>query len=278
MRITVVPTRSLRGLLDITDALHQALDFFSLVKNNDCTHIIWNLKDISRKSPLVIEGEPVDKRTMKPDYSVVEHDVHIVERAFKDIIAGDVWEHSFPSDKRKTITGMLHRNMNGIGKTRYDFGNGVTGIEIEQATAKRYLAMLEVSTASLQPDLFNSSARREFGSIEGNILLLGSHYNNPAIQIEERTSLREVWCQVDQTILDSINITVDAISVWKNRRVIVRGILRFDSLGKLQYLSRGQVSFVDPKTVHVEDIHDPDFTGGLSVQEYLEKLREGDLE
>lgn len=39
----------------------------------------------------------------------------------------------------------------------------------------------------------------------------------------------------------------------------------------------GRIAFIETKDSKIRDIRDPDFTGGLSAYEYIDRLRENEL-
>lgn len=56
-------------------------------------------------------------------------------------------------------------------------------------------------------------------------------------------------------------------------------MLHFKSLGKLSHVEANDVRFLRPRSElpQVDDIVDPDFTGGMSSEDYIEELRNGRL-
>ncbi len=65
--------------------------------------------------------------------------------------------------------------------------------------------------------------------------------------------------------------------VWDHRRVRVSGILNYDPSGKIVRLFDGRITYIQPKEVGIEDLHDPDFTEGMAPYEYLDRLRENEF-
>ena len=120
-------------------------------------------------------------------------------------------------------------------------------------------------------------AREEYGAVEGTLLLAGFEYNQPAIQIEERTSRREIWCRVSKEEQERIAQATDFRDVWDHRRVSVRGRIVYGKSGEIVRIYATSVVRVQSRVVPIEEFRDPEFTGGLSVRQYLDLFREGEL-
>ena len=278
LRITVEPSAKHPDVLDIRDAMQQVLDFFDLLTDQTNENVVWNLTFASTNSPFVAEGAPVDLRTNSGAFSAIEKHVKTIERGFTKIAAGDPVDSDFPQEKLKVAQRMIERNLNGIGRTKFDFGNEENTVEIVPRTAQRSLQTIRGETDIFYEYLFSTFARREIGSIEGRIVDLGTHYEKPAVQVLEQISDRGVWCQVDERTLEEIENKITAGDVWKHRRVRVRGEISYDATGKIARVFDGRVSFISSKNVGIDDLYDPDFAENLQPYEYLEKLRENDFE
>ena len=67
--------------------------------------------------------------------------------------------------------------------------------------------------------------------------------------------------------------------VFRGRRLVVVGTINYKALGVIATVDAVDVRFFPPRVElpSVDDILDDDFTGGLSSEEYLAKLRDGRL-
>ena len=70
---------------------------------------------------------------------------------------------------------------------------------------------------------------------------------------------------------------VKAIDVWRHKRVLARGKILYDRTGGILRVEADDVQLIDVPRVTLDEVRDPNFTGGLSVSEYLNRLREGSL-
>ena len=67
--------------------------------------------------------------------------------------------------------------------------------------------------------------------------------------------------------------------IWKNKRVRVFGTIYYKALGQIFQVESDAVQFLRPREElpRPGEIVDEDFTGGLRSEEYLERLRNGNL-
>ena len=278
LRITVEPSASHPDVLDVRDAMQQVLDFFDLLTDRTNRDVVWNLTFASTNSPFVAEGQPVDLRTNAGAYSAIAQHISMVERAFQRMAAGEPLESDFPADKAKIAENFLERNLSGIGRTECDFGSDEPVIEFRPQIAERSLSVIRNETDVLHNYLFSTFSRREYGSVYGRIVHIGMHYDKPAIHILEHISNREIWCQVDNAAREEMERNITAGDVWKHRRVRVRGQISYDASGKISRVYDASVFCVNNKEASIDDLHEPDFTEGLSPYQYIEKLRENDVD
>lgn len=125
--------------------------------------------------------------------------------------------------------------------------------------------------------LSESRERTEHGSIEGTLVDVGTDYNKPALKIIERKSGRQILCRVEQSVIEEIAKKADFRDVWSHRRVSIRGQIAFDASGQIVRVYAKTITPMSPRTMTLHDVEDRDFTGKLSTEEYVERLREGDL-
>jgi len=65
--------------------------------------------------------------------------------------------------------------------------------------------------------------------------------------------------------------------IWQHRRVIVRGVIRYDKSGTISSINDAEIDLITPKEVSLDEITDREFTQGMSPHEYLDKFHEGNL-
>ncbi len=274
---TIEPADGHRDVLTIQDAFQQAIDFFDLLTDEAERNVVWKLEMASMNSPFSCQGEPIDTRTWAGAFGIVEERVEIVERNLSRVAKGEDFDESFPREKVEVAHRLLRRNTNGIGRCIAGFSDDTPPIEISQSVAKRYFAEVVAPVESLHSYLFSRTSRREEGSIEGRLIDIGTDYDAPAFQIEEHNTGRYLWCRVSPATLEQLGGELKANDVWKHRRVRARGTLNYDDQGNVIRVMDGAIAYIDTPLVDLDKLEDAEFTDGYPVNEYLERLREGEI-
>ena len=144
-------------------------------------------------------------------------------------------------------------------------------IKVTPTIAKQAIAVLEAKPA----ELFDApTAREEIGSLEGTLQDVGTHYNFPAVKIDNRQS-GEVWCRLTEELQAEFQDKATYVDVWHHRRVIVRGRIKYNEEGGITYVIAHDIRRIETRDISLEQIKDKSFTGGLSIVEYLDRFRDG---
>lgn len=274
---TIEPADGHHDVLTIQDAFQQAIDFFDLLTDEAEKHVVWKLEMATTNSPFSCQGEPVDTRTWAGAYGSVEGRIEVVERNLARIASGEDFDDSFPREKVEVAHRLLRRNTNGIGRSVAGFSDEAAPVEISQEAAKRYFKEVVAPVESLHSYLFSRTSRKEIGSVEGRLIDIGTDYDAPALHLEEHNTGRRLWCRISPATLEQLGNDMKAGDVWKRRRVRVRGTLNYDDLGNVFRVMNGSVAYIDVPDVDLDKIEDADFTDGYPVNEYLDRLREGEF-
>jgi hypothetical protein len=276
IKITVKPSGAHPNVLAIQDAMQQVLDFFVLVgtDRSDGDAVVWNLVAASTNSPFTAEAEAV---SLVPDVNVdvvARRQKTALARHLRALANGDVPADWQSPERARIAKRILERNRNGVGET--DIHLDQAPIVITPKIAERAIGAL-AKIADSEGLLEGDRSRDEIGSVEGRLIGVGTDYNQPAIRIEERKSGAEVWCRVPLDVRDRIANEANFVDVWEHRRVLIRGLIRYEKDGSIGRVYAQSVERLTPRQMTIHDIRDPDFTGGLSTADYLNKLREGEL-
>lgn len=278
-RITITVKSSVGedGPLTVQDALQQVLDFFDLLASaqgsGDGDAVSWNLVTISKSSPLSATGE-----AFSTDPSVIAEPVarrakKLVAESIETItIRGEVppWMDDFAQRK---IRSLFDRTLNGVGRMDIQFDEHSPLLVIVEKSARSGLNTLHLSEAQrlvASEDL----SRSEMGSIEGVITETTTYHHQPAIKVSERLTGESVTCIIAKDLAETIGHTRDWHEVWSGRRVLVAGEVRYRSDGKISRVIAQDIRNIEPPTIELKDIVDPNFTGGRKPKEYLEELWE----
>ena len=122
-----------------------------------------------------------------------------------------------------------------------------------------------------------AKAKSQIGSVDGVILNVTTYYNKPAIVVQEKKSNRKISCVISDAQSEAIGSSSNFSDVWKHRRVVVKGLLLYNSFGDLLRITNASISRRESREVSLDQIKDSSFTNGLSNLEYLGKLRDGEI-
>jgi len=264
----------------VQDVFGHVLDLFDLLghsgEETDAA-IAWKLVSVSMNSPLTIVAEAIAVRPA-PNFSIDQ-----LARTQKTRFARNVAEL-----KRGRVPDAWRgpREVKRMSRAFNPAVPSATRIEVdaEVGTFENFVevtpADLPVVTKALADAAIEAAPRpkQQFGSIEGELIEVGTFYNQPAIKLRERKSRAEVWCTVTEAHQQEVARETTFEDVWAGRRVLVEGSLVYDRSGDLTRVFANTLHVVQPARVSNESLRDPTFTGDLSAAEYLERFREGKLD
>lgn len=273
VRIVIRPSGAHPDVLTVRDAVDQVRDIFELADDDD-PRATWKLVSATTNTPLTIAAETV---AMVPDITPGELAAFSGQRTtelkegFVALTLGEIIPPWSQGRKSNALRRLLNRSLNGIGRTDIQVNDDPEREILTPKTAKLALRAID----AIRPTIDRSRAER--GSIEGDYLDLGTHYGHPAIRLRERKSGAEVWCWVSENDLERFSELVKAADVWRHKRVRARGKIYYNTDGDVLHVEARDVRLSDVRKVSIDEVRDPNFTGGLSVSEYLNRLREGTL-
>jgi hypothetical protein len=279
VKVTVQASAEHPDVLDIRDAMQQVLDFFDMLSGDDDRDTLaWNITYAATNSPFTAEAEAVSVNSDVDITPIANARISETSKYLSDLRTGI--RPSKPLTKRRRLAArkVFTRNIQAVGKTTVQFSLPTAPeIILTPTTAQAALTASQIQELPEVKYLADDRERQEYGSVEGRIVDVSSDYNHPAIRIEERKSGREINCRVGQEVIDAIAKATSLKDVWEHRRVKVRGLIAFDSSGQITRVYAKSVTPIMPRSMTLKDIEDRDFTEGLNTEDYLEKLREGEL-
>ena len=274
--VSVDASKEHPDLMTVQDVFTHVLELFQLVNESDLEsqgQIVWKLVSASMNSPFTVTAEAVATRQGIQTDIVAQQQKRAFARNYNELKGGRCPREWSSPKMRETVSRVLARNRNGIGSTKIDIEMrseiGPIVITAEDAA----IAAVPVSINPPQPH----KTKEQIGSVEGKLLQVASHYGHPAIQILERKNKAEIWCVVPEAFQHEISENTSVEDVWRGSRVVVRGSITYSSDGNISRVVASNVRRIEPKQILENAITDKEFTGGLSVSEYLERLRDGTL-
>lgn len=168
---------------------------------------------------------------------------------------------------------IFERVTNGLGKTIIDAGADYPIIQLTPTVAR--VAAKNAQTV-LAP-VFRPY--KEVGSVEGyfeSVSLDG--WGHRLLHMKHRLTGDDVKCFVSGDAEREIALR-EIGDVWRKQRISVFGVIHFKAPGRISQVDASNVRFLRTRSElpDVEDIIDPDFTRGMRSEDYIEKLRDGEV-
>lgn len=264
----------------VEDFLDQVRDFIGILRGVETaidergeTAIEWRVTNATKNSPVAIEITPYARHHATD----VTNRVNLVRRyaaqGLRDLASG---AHEQPAYFSAPVLGRVEkaarRVLNGLASTEVDFGGDVGEITI---TSKTAAVTAEAAEAILKPP--KGRPYREMGTVEGYYISLGAdEVGQTILHIKSRRTGDDVKCQIRGRALEEIRARRVG-EVLDHRRVRVRGLLYFKQRGRIDRVVVHAIRFMpsESELPAPMDLIDPDYTGGLSTEAYLEAIRSG---
>lgn len=257
-----------RDLVAILHGVEQAID------PQGRAAIEWRVTNASMNSPIALEATPFS----------VSHGTYIEPRA-REVLHHTAWglNQLKVSDKRppyfsEAVLGrakrLSQRVMNGLSLTEIEFGNEEPDFIITPQLASLMAANAERVLAPPKARPY-----REQGSLEGFFAGIAHDGKNRALlTLTSRVTGDDVKCflrgEAKRYVRDK-----QIADVLDGRRMRVYGTLLYKAPRVIDHIEASRLDFLAGRSdlPTLDDISDPDFTGGMSSEDYLEALRDGRL-
>ena len=273
MTVVVVPQNNDGDGLTVGDAMRQVLDIFDLLSASNESEIVWRLVEATTNSPFKVIGEAESVNPNVNADAVAKLQKAEFASNYASLRKGIIPSAWQAGEPRKKAQSLFERSRSKVAKTRIVIDSVSDAIEVTNADADEIDRTFEAH----RPAPPQSKVKDQIGSVEGYLVEVGTHYSKPAIKVKNRKTGEEVWCVIPEEFRSLIAGEANFDDVWSGRRVVVHGRISYDSPGVISRVFASDVQRIEPKPVDLDDIKDKRFTGGLSVAEYIEKLREGNL-
>jgi hypothetical protein len=265
----------------VQDFLGQLRDFFEILKGveqavaPDAKNAIdWRIVNASMNSPIRIEAEAFAREFG----ANIDHRVNVVVKSvaegMRQVALGDHRPTFFTDAVLTNAESFFKRVTNGLSDTVIEYGDGELPFELDPAFAR--IAERKVG------DLLNPSpkAYREFGSVEGFFKGVETDgFNRTLLWIKHRISGADVKCVIPSDPLRAKIASEQIREIWNKRRLLVTGAVYFKAIGKIDYIEAIDFRLLRQKheLPTLDEILDVTFTNGLQSEDYLRKLRNGEI-
>ncbi len=280
IRISISGTGGLTDAPTVEDLLKQLRDFFEILVSVDAAvseeggvAMEWRITDAGRNSPLTFEATPfpldhatnIDRRA-----AVVQH---AVATGFQALQTERVRPSYFNEAVLAKIDKMSERLTNGLNLTTIDFGTDDAPLIVTPTVAREISKNLR---AIREP---KERSFRELGSIEGYYVgVERDGHNRSILHIRDRIFGDLIKCVLRKRAVETVS-EHKVKQVLGRARLLVSGTIHYRGLANINYVDADEVRVMRAREdlPSVEDIIDPHFTNGMSSEEYLKALRNGQL-
>ena len=264
----------------VDDLLGQIRDFVEVLKSvektlgpNEAGEIEWRVTDATMNSPISLEFTPYGKGGAAAVASHVDRIEQITASGLRALRRGDA-RPPFFSDETLVRAKRLHaRVLNGLSDTviAFDATIDTEALVIDRPAARDVERTIDRARAK------SSAPYREIGSIEGFVTkpeLDG--YNRAILRFKSRLSGEEVKAYASGDAFRQIE-ALTLSDVWHGLRVRVYGTITYKSLGVVEVINATGIEVLDDEALPgIDAIIDPNFTGGISTEDFLRELRRDD--
>lgn len=264
----------------VEDALDQIRDYLEVLRGveeavaSDGTNsIVWRIVNASKNSPLSVEIEAFPKQ-----FAVnIDHIAFLTTRetalGFAKLQSGTERPPYFSDKVLNKTQKIFERVTNGLSRSEADFGSDLPKLYLTPTVARG--AMQNVHRVLKPLD----RPYKEIGSFEGRFegIQKDGHGRRIAF-VKDQLTGETIKCLVAGSALPELE-EHKIKEIWHNRRVQVSGKIYYKSRGKISQMDATAFRFLRSRDQlpQLDDIIDTDFTRGLSSEEYLEGLRNGDF-
>ena len=264
------------------DLIEQIQDFFAMLSGvaetlsgDTVEHFDWQVVGLSKNSParIVVEAIPRAGFADGPELAARARDLTV--GGLQHLIARGERPLYFNDNVIESADRFLRRMTRDLSKTTV----GAPGSANADVTVGTVAAIEALKHIEIVREAEPVHPYRELGSFEGYIQNVGTDgWQRPYIIIRSRLSSADVRCYLSGEALRALEQEPVAKVVWRHRRVVAVGVLKYRSVGKLSQAEISRLDFDEPheRLPQLQDIINPSFTGGLSSHEYLERVRNGE--
>lgn len=262
------------------DLLDQLRDYLEILKGVETAiaddgknAIEWRIVDASKNSPLQIQLESFSR-----EYAVnIDRRVDAVARGVAAGLALLEERAERPPFFTETVLDRVERVFervtNGLNLSDIDFGPGIPAVSVTPAIANSALKNARIVQNPVE------RAYSELGAVEGFFSAIERDgYGRSILRMRLRISGDVVKCILSGKALDVVDRHYIG-EVFRGQRLLVTGTVRYKALGLVSQIEANDIRFFPARSeqLGVDAILDESFTGGLTTEEYLARLRDGNL-
>jgi len=280
IRITVIGADN-RGddAPTVQDLLSQVQDQVDILReveeaiSSDGTgEIVWRVTDVTKNSPITFEITPYPQTYGMDIQSRANDVVAATANGLQTLAEGGERPPHFTDKVLKKVGNLNRRVTNGLSGSRVDFSdyNNSPVYEVDHNSANNTVKKLAgILTPLHRP-------HREIGSVEGYIKTVGRDgFGRPILTLTTRVDGNDIKCVSSEGGLDKIG-HLEVGKVIRGMRIRAHGLLLYKSPELLERIEVERVELFERKNglPDLQDLVDPEFTGGIEAVEFIRMRRD----
>lgn len=260
------------GPLTVMDTLDQFKDAFELLtaaiaQESGGEKVKWRLEKLSKNSPATVTAV-----AFSPDPAVIIAPIlHRGKQRFtrdmENLRKGEV--APWLREKSATAKAFFKRNLNGVGRTAFDFDEDAPMTVLVEKSARNGLRAIE---AAERGDEQEDRSHSEYGSLDAHVTEAKTWHGKPAIYLKDRLSGTIIPCILSDKLAEDAGSTHSWSDAWTGKRVRVRGQMFYDRVGAVSRISASALEDVNPEPVDFRALRRIDILGGKTPTEHLDEL------
>lgn len=260
----------------VDDLIGQIRDFVGVLEgvekafsDDDSIQIVWRVTDAERENPISFELTPFSANPA----IFIDSRAEQVERAtfegFAALRRGIQRPSYFTDDVLSKARKIHSRVLNGLAGTTATLRDSpdVEPVVIDLDAARAVEKATDASRPVVAP-------YRSLGSIEGFVARAElDGFGRAVLRFKSRLDGTEIKAIASGKAFRQIE-AMRLSDVWEGIRVRVYGTINHKSLSSIDHIDADYIELMDKADLpDIDDIVDPNFTGGLSTEDYLAELR-----
>lgn len=264
----------------VEDWLDQIRDYLEILRgveeaiSEDGQNAIeWRVVNASKNTPLAIQVEAYARQYA---VNIDRRAAAVVKRTaagLHDLQRKPERPPFFTDKVLAKAVKTFERATNGLDVSEVDFGDVAPPLTLTQSGAR---SSAKNAQLALKPV---DRPYNELAAIEGFVSSVERDgFGHKILWIRHRLTGNQVKCLLEGEALTTIS-QHEIDEIFRGQRVLVSGTVHYKAIGHISQVHATGVRFFAPRAElpTVDDILDENFTGGLSSEEYLAKLRDGQL-
>lgn len=260
------------GPLTVMDTLHQFIDAFELLsaavaQEPGGEKVRWRLERLSKNSPATAVAVAYSADPSVVVAPLVFRGKKRFSNAMENLGEGRV--DPWLLDKSSVAKSLLRRNLNGVGRTVFDFDDDAPRAVLVEKNARKALKSIESIEASADDE---DRSRSEFGSIDAYVSEAKTYFGKPAVYVRDRISGRIVPCVLSEDLAEKVGKTHSWTDAWNGQRVRVVGQLFYDRTGALSRVSAMDLIDVKPSDIALRELQEAQILNGRTPIKHINDI------